>query len=90
MHYKRTAAMLKIVHRAKGRMEQILLDLSGDVMRNPTKYSTSEKIQFYEFLANFYNNQLEGFVAQQAAHRALKEGLDSTRQRYFDKNSDIP
>ena len=58
MHYKRTAALLKIIHRAKGKMEKILQEVVEDVVRNPDKYSTKEKIMIWQFLSRKYYGAL--------------------------------
>lgn len=63
MHFKRTAALLKIVNRANGKMEKIIEEIVSDISRNPNKYSMKEKIMVYDYVSKFRFRALGSIAA---------------------------
>lgn len=73
MHYKRTAALLKIVHRTKGKIEKVLQEIVEDVVRHPDKYSTQEKIMLWQYLNRKYQSSLCDIASAVGSNKGLSK-----------------
>lgn len=81
MHYKKVAAALRIIQRAKGNVEKAMCKVAEDVARYPDKYTMEEKIRLWQYLSKNYHSRLRSLALSKDVLKELEKYLDQTPKK---------
>lgn len=74
MHYKRRAALLKMISKSEWRIDKVIFNICIDIHRYPDKYSTDEKLRVAAILYQNHKNSLLALNTFAKAGRAIRKG----------------
>ena len=89
MHYKRMAAVLKMVRRSKHRMEDILFNLVQDVYRHPDRYTFDDKLRLADRVDRFHWKKLKELECVLSSQGKLLANADALSKNAPESMSDI-